>query len=466
MVVTIARELETIDLGDERLNERSRSLLVALDRDPQSSINASCQGWEETQAAYRFFDNPRTTPEKILEAHAEQTRRRIAEQQTVLLVQDTTELDYTGHAPRGAGPLNYENQLGFLDHSHVAFTPDGLCLGTLQVDLIARSHEGFGQGKQRQYDPLETKESFRWLQGYRRACALQGETPDTQIISVADGEGDLYEVYVEAERHECPADFVIRAGKQRRTPELDPHAPGKTYHKVRQKVEAADVKAIRDIRLPRTPQREARDARLEMRAATVRVMQPHPKYDLPQVELNVVLVREVDPPDDGTAVEWLLMTSLPVETPHDVLQVVDYYVGRWPIEIYFRVLKSGCRVEEIQLETCERLFPCLMLYHTIAWRLMFVTHLGRECPELPCDTVFADHEWKPVWRVVQDDPLPASPPPLDEFLLQVGQLGGHNNRRHDAPPGPQALWTGIRRMHDLATAWLTFGPETDQVVCN
>jgi hypothetical protein len=458
--------LETIDLGDERLNKRSRATLETLARDPGCSVNAACQGWAETQGAYRLFDNERTTPEKILAPHAEATRRRIADHQTVLLVQDSTELDYSAHPPEGAGPLHHEEQLGFLDHSHVAFTPEGLCLGVLEADWIARSPEGFGQSKQRQYDPLETKETFRWLEGYRLACAVQQQTPRTQIISIADCEGDLYEVYVEAARHQRPADFVIRAGKDRRVPELDSEALGKTYRKVRQEIERAEVKVIRDIHLPRTPKREARDARLEMRAETIRVMQPHPKYDLPQVELNVVLVSEVDPPDDGTAVEWLLLTSLPIETPEEVLLVADYYVGRWPIEIYFRVLKTGCQVEEIQLENTARLFPCLMFYKIIAWRVMYLTYLGRECPELPCDAVFADHEWKPVWRVVKEEPCPASPPPLKEFLLLLAQLGGHNNRRHDLPPGPQSLWTGLRRMHDFSTAWLTFGPGGDRVMCN
>lgn len=466
MCDSILDELETIDLGDKRLNRRSQRVLESLARDPQGSVNAACQGWAETHAAYRLFDNERTVPEKILAPHAEATRRRIAEQETVLLVQDTTELDYSDHPPDGAGLLHREDRRGFYDHSHVAFTPDGLCLGVLDVDWIARSPEGFGQSKQRQHDPLETKETFRWLEGYRRACALQADVPDTQIISVADCEGDLYEVYVEADRCEVPADFVIRAGKTRRVPELDADAPGKTYRKVRQEIEEAPVKVIRDIHLPQTPERDARDARLEMRAATIRVMQPHPKYHLPQVELNVVLVREVDPPDDGTAVEWLLITSLPIETPDDVLQVVDYYVGRWPIEIYFRVLKTGCRVEEIQLETAERLLPCLMFYKIVAWRVLSLTYLGRECPELPCDVVFADHEWKPVWRVVRDDPLPETAPPLEAFLLILAELGGHNGRRRDLPPGPQSLWTGLRRMYDFSTAWLAFGPGKGEVMCN
>ena len=93
---------------------------------------------------------------------------------------------------------------------------------------------------------------------------------------------------------------------------------------------------------------------------------------------------------------------------------------------------------------------------------MYLTFLGRECPELPCDVLFADHEWKPVWRIAAQKPLPKSAPRLDQFLLLLGQLGGHNGRRQDAPPGPQAIWVGIRRMADFALAWRAFGPNEKQ----
>jgi hypothetical protein len=459
-------ELKTIDLGDERLNKRAGVVLESLGRAPECSINAACDGWDETHAAYRFFDNDKVTPQKILQPHVAATHARIAREDVVLLVQDTTELDYSAHPPAGAGPLTSQERLGFLDHSHVAFTPQGLCLGVLASDVIVRDPETLGQSKQRQYDPLETKETFRWLQGFRRACELQQQVPQTQIISVADREGDLYEVYVEAQQHETPADFVIRSGKVRSLPERDEDAPGVTYRKLKQAVEAAEVVVLKDAHLPRTPQREARDVQLEMRARQVTLKPPHTKSDQPPVSVDVVLVREVDPPDDGTGVEWLLVTSLPIDTPGEVLQVVEYYIARWPIEIYFRVLKTGCRVEEVQLETSERLLRCLMLYRIVAWRLMYLTYLGRECPDLSCDVMFAEHEWKSVWCVTQDEPLPDAPPPLDEFLLIVARLGGHNNRRHDGPPGPQSLWTGLRRLHDFATAWLAFGTSKRQLVCN
>ncbi len=178
----------------------------------------------------------------------------------------------------------------------------------------------------------------------------------------------------------------------------------------------------------------------------------------------MVLVEEVNGPGDGTDVSWLLITSLPIDSVKEILCVIDYYVARWIVEVYFRVLKTGCRVEEMQLETMGRVKNCLAFYRIIAWRVMYLTHLKRECPSLPCDALFEDCEWMSVWKVTtKEAPLlqngPATPPPLSEFMPLLTRLGGYNNRPSEPAPGPQTFWVGIRRMCDFATAWLAFGPK-------
>lgn len=452
------------------MNRRAAQILNSLWSDPQASINAASQGWAETQAAYRFLGNDNVHAEEILRPHREATLGRMAQHEVVLIApatadlrQDTTELDYTPHAPQGAGPLTSEKRQGFLDHSHVAFTPEGLCLGVLEAKIWARSDEGFGQSQKRKYDPLETKETFRWLEGYRHACEAARQTPGTQIISVSDREGDLYELFVEADVQAAAgraADYVVRAGKNRSLAEPTPGNDA-CYEKLQQTMTAAPRLGTRDLELTSTPQRKARTARVEIRAQRLTLKAPCRKgTKLPEVAVNVVLVREMDPPPDVEPVEWLLITSLPIDTLEQVLQVVDYYRGRWGIEVFFRVFKSGCRVEEIQLETAPRLRRCLMFYKIIAWRVMCLTILGRACPDLPCDVMFTADEWMPVWTITRDDePIPATPPDLATFLRLLGELGGHNGRRCDGPPGPQALWIGIRRMTDFALAWRAFGPK-------
>jgi hypothetical protein len=460
----IAVELEGIDLGDKRLNARSASVIESLAANPEASINAACGGWGDTLAAYRLFDNPAVEPDKILEPHREKTRARIQRHPVVLLIQDTTEFDFSRHAPQDAGCLDAAYRFGFYDHTYLAITPDRLPLGVVGGEQFDRRPESLGQARQRKTLPIEQKESFRWLTGYRQAGQLASSCPTTRIVSVADSESDIYDIFVEARQHAGGAEFLLRAKEDRSTPERNPAAGPAVYCKVRDEVQRSEVRVRRTIDLPQTPQRKARQAELEMRALRVTVKPPHARPHLPTVAYQVVLVQKVDGPQDGTDVSWLLITSLPIDSVEDVLRVVDYYVARWMIEVYFRVLKTGCRVEEIQLETLSRVKNCLAFYKIIAWRVLYLTYLNRECPSLPCTAVFEESEWKSVWRVTKKKALPPKPPTLSEFMRLLAQLGGYNNRPSEPPPGPQVIWTGIRRMTDFARAWIAFGNSNETLV--
>ena len=458
----IVDELCGIQLADERLNKRSFQIIEALAANPEASINAACDGWNETIAAYRFFDNASVTPDQTLEPHYAATKRRLREYPVVLIVQDTTELDFTAHPTKDAQCLNTEDRFGLFDHVHLAVTPDKLCLGLVGSEFFDRTPESLGKCDERSSLPIEQKESFRWLQGYRLACQIAAEYPQTQIVSISDREADIYDIFVESQQQpsDSRADFIIRAKQDRSTLERDLATGPDTYVKVRDDVSQSKLLATRIIDLSQTPKRAARQAQLEIRAVTVQVRPPHLRQHLPSVTYNVVLVEEVGGPGDGTDVSWLLITSLPIDTVDQILKIIEYYVARWTVEIYFRTLKTGCRVEEIQLETRHRLKNCLAFYQIIAWRILYLTYLNRTCPTLPCTAVFAEAEWKSVWQVVNKKPLPKKPPTLSTFLQLLTQLGGYNNRATEAPPGPQPIWVGLRRMTDFAAAWIAFGPET------
>jgi hypothetical protein len=464
---TITDELKTLDLGDARLNRRAMNVLSRFAENPQASIPAACHGWNETDAAYKFFANAKVDEAKILRAHAEATLARCAQEPTVLVVQDTTELDYSHKnlVIDGLGVLNDHGRSGMFLHPSVAFTPEGCCLGVVSAEFFTRSEESLGKTRERANWPIEDKESFRWLQGYRRACAIQRKLVVPRVISIADCEADIYDIFVEAQgvssRHRWPkAHYIIRAKIDRCLPEKDEEAGAWCYRKLWATMEAAPERFRRTIELPATPKRAARTATLVVRAQSVTLKPPYRKgRKLVPVTVNAVLVQEIDPPQDAEPVEWLLITSLPIESREDIEKVIDYYQGRWPIEPYFRTLKTGCRVEELQLESIGRLKPCVALYLIVAWRVQYVTMLGREYPELPADVLFTDAEWQSVWSVVRNlEPLPPSTPSLKEFLPILASLGGYLGRSQDPPPGPKAMWIAIRRMTDYAHAWLTFGP--------
>jgi len=153
------------------------------------------------------------------------------------------------------------------------------------------------------------------------------------------------------------------------------------------------------------------------------------------------------------------VTSLPVDEIEHVRQVIQYYCVRWMIEVFFRVLKSGCRVEERRFEHIDRLLSCLAVYLIVAWRTLYVCRVGRGCPDISCEAVFEPAEWKSVWNVIHRTTPPSVPPRLGEMVRLVAQLGGYVNRKHCDPPGPQTIWLGLQRMHDFALSWQLFGPD-------
>jgi len=457
----IVEELEGIHLKDKRLAARSKKVLNALAQNPEASINAACNGWSDTQAAYRFFDNKLVSPEEILKPHCEATIRRASEHSVVLLVQDTTELDYTDHPQRDAKFLADCNHRGIYMHAQLAVTPQKLSLGVVAIDFHERELESLGKSKERKTWPIEEKESFRWLKGYRRACELGVTCPASQIVMVADRECDIYDIFVEAqEGAQSPVDYVVRAQEDRSTFERDPSQGKMGYRKVRDEITESKVLVERAIELVETPKRKARTATVEIRAITVKVKPPHARAHLPSVTYNVVYVKEIRGPNDGTDVDWLLITTLPIDTVFEIQVVIDYYLARWAVEIYFRILKVGCRVEEILLETTHRLKNCLAMYCIIAWRVQYLTYLNRTSPTLPCTAVFTTSEWKSVWKIVTRTDIPKKPPPLSEFMVLLSQLGGYNNRPGERPFGPLPVWVGTRRMMDFAIAWEAFCPDT------
>jgi hypothetical protein len=344
--------------------------------------------------------------------------------------------------------------------------------------------------RKRKATPIEDKESFRWLTGLRKAREVAQALPGTTCICMADSEGDIYELFAEP-RGVVPLHWLIRSCHDRallpknkkttRMPTVEVAAdspanddgasddarsiyaqaglaPVLFTNKISVRGRESLVSCeTRGRRQPRT----SRETEVEVRATTVTLRPPwRPDRKLAVVQINVVWVREINPPDDDQPVDWLLMTTLPIDTPEQVRQIIQYYATRFLIEVFFRVLKSGCRVEERRFEHIDRMLTCVAVYMIVAWRTLMLCRLGHSCPDLDCETIFEPAEWKAVWSVTQRTPIPTTPPRLGVMVRLVAQLGGYVNRpnRKD-PPGPQTVWLGMQRTRDLAWAWTTFGPE-------
>jgi hypothetical protein len=472
----VVEEMQTADLEDKRLNTRLGIVLDQLGAHPTASIPAACNGYAETTAAYRLFDNDRATFENVLAPHTDATRRRIAGQPVVLLAQDTTELDLTRPERQvvGAGPLDGSSRRGVFLHALHAFAPNGTPLGTLHAEHWARSEEPpLSEAKserRKRHTPIEEKESYRWVAALQAAQAEAQRNPQTQFVALADSEADIYELLVAGTAEPSGGNWIVRAGQDRATHEIDENS-GAAVH-VREQVSASAVLFTNTIKVrgrtkkvacdkrSRRQARTTRTAEVEVRATTVTLRPPwRAQGKLSEVTINVVMVREIDPPQNDEPVEWILLTSLPIGTSEQVRLVVQYYAVRWMVEILFRTLKSGCRVEARRFEHVDRLLTCLAVYLIVAWRTLHVCRLGRQCPDIDCEAVFEPVEWKSVYHFAHRKPPPRDPPKLMEMLRLVAQLGGYVNRQRKDPPGPQTVWLGLQRLHDIALCYQAFGPE-------
>jgi hypothetical protein len=475
----VLEELKAANLNDERLNKRFFELLNQLAKRPTASIPAACGGAAEMAAAYRWFDNAKVTFEKVLQPHIKSTRRRIASQRRVVLVQDTTEVNVTRPQQQveGAGPLDGDSRRGVLLHLLHAFTPDGTSLGTLHATVLVRSDEkplnATKSRAQRQAIPIEEKESYRWVVALRQAQAEARLLPETEFVCVADSESDIYELLVEAAAGPGNAHYIVRACQDRAlildsaeaiAEEEVPDSlrsrllAAPVFYRTKISVRGRKAKVSCEDRGRRQP-RKSRIADVEVRAVSV-TFRPPGRHDrkLPPLSMNAVIVRELNPPEGEPAVEWILLTDLPIETVEQVREIVDNYCTRWLIEVFFRTLKSGCRVEKRRFEHIDRLLPCLALYLIVTWRTLYVCRLGRSCPEISCEAVFERSEWQPVYRVVCNREPPRKPPALQEMIVLIAQLGGYVNKKRKDPPGPQTVWLGLQRMHDFSLCWKLFGP--------
>jgi hypothetical protein len=442
----LAAELTSIALGDRRLNRRAQRLAQQLGEKPTLSIPAACGGWGETRAAYRLFDHPAVSAEAVLAPHIACTEERLRAHPRVLCIQDTTELDYTTKKDSiiGLGPLNYESRWGLYLHPTLALTPERVPLGLLEAYTWVREPGSLGQEKDPNR-PLEEKESVRWVDGFARVNALAEQLTDTRLTYIADREGDIYDLFVEAPCPERGADWLVRVQHADRL-----LTDGR---KLRAVIDAAPVLAETSFERPPSNGRRARTVHQQIKAVRVTLNPPaRPDRTLAEVTVTALLATEVEPPAGEDPLDWLLLTNLPVETAEQAIEKLSWYLCRWQIEVYFKVLKSGCRVEQLQLETRERLAPALAFYMIIAWRVLYLTMLGRDCPEMPCDTVFADEEWRAVYLVTQRKPPPAEPPSLDTMVRMVATLGGFLNRKSDGFPGPKTLWIGLQRIPDFVLA--------------
>jgi hypothetical protein len=463
------------DFGDARLSKRILKLADAFENNPGRSIPAAFVTRSDWEACYRFFDNDAVTPAAIIKPHIEASRERISDVPVALLVQDTTELDLTRPNQQviGAGPMNASTRRGAFVHPLIAFDSNGVPLGLVGMQCWARDklrQDGPRIGRtKREAKPIQEKESYRWLVGLKQAQETATTCPQTTCVCVGDSESDIYELYAMAQGLRAQSQnlhFLVRAAQDRATKEGDlwTAVVRKTPLIATQSIFVRERKAKRGILTSKRAQsRIARTAEVEIRACSLDVVCPDYLAGLPKaLTVHAVLVEEQNPPLDEPAIRWLLITTLPIDNDAQVQAVIRHYCVRWQIEVYFRTLKSGCRIEQRRLETLERVMNCLALLTVVAWRVVYVSYLGRACPDMSCEAVFEPSEWKSVLAVLNRKIPDRGCPKLQEVIRAIARLGGFVDRPGNEP-GTQTVWTGLQRCYDLSIGWNAFGPGAKKI---
>ncbi len=442
-------EFGLAQVGDQR--RKSRLLIVARDlyNRPQANIPEACQSRAKTKAAYRFFEHQDTHMEKILASHYEATLNRARQEKVVLAVQDTTSLNYsTHHKTMGLGPIGSkaEGIVGLEVHDTLVFNLERTPLGLLDVQCWARDPNDFGKKRRRYELPIEQKESHKWLMSFRATAEAQKRSPGTRWISVGDREADIYELFQLAAREVSGPKLLVRAERDRLL--ADGH--GHVWEELAQK----PMSGIQALRVPRRGKRPAREARLEVRFAYVRLKPPKRKATMEEFSVWAILAEEIDVLEGIEPLKWMLLTTVSVDTFEEAVEKLAWYAGRWGIEVYHRTLKSGCKIEQRQLGSADRIKACLAIDMVVAWRIFHLTKLGRETPNVPCTVFFEEAEWKALYAYVKQNSVPPdNPPTLREAIHMTASLGGFLGRKADGEPGTQSLWLGLQRLDDLASMW-------------
>lgn len=521
----VEEELEAVNVGDKRLDERLKMLLTATFKQPGLSINSTFRTRKEVQACYRFFSNGFVDQEKIITPHKNMTIERASEYPVILSLSDTTSLNYTTRKKnKDSGYISSNNAQGFFLQATIAVTPDRLHLGVVNQKFWSREKVKTKK-PHRDYIPIVEKESYRWVEAFMDSCNLAEKCKDSQVVHVTDREGDIFEVFTEYKSRKNAgqpvAEFIVRSNHNRTVfsgEKISFYNELKEFEKIDRirlsitenvlkkesnneinftitrnipktlkKLNKRSIRAAKnsfkpiekaskplhdelenskqlgiiEFEIVKRDTNEKRKVRQSVRAVSV-IVNSKDGGSESEVKINAIYLEEIDSPPGEPPVIWRLLTSLPIKTLEEILTVIKYYLCRWEIEVFFKTYKSGCKVEEKSLRSADRLYPLFCMLLIVAWRVNFLLHLSRTTPEISCEYFFEPQEWKVAYMAAtRDRQYPSSPPTLQKMMSYVATLGGHLGRKKDPEPGPTVIWRGMCKLANYTDAWDLFGPESE-----
>lgn len=434
-------EFGDADLGDDRRTARLIEIATSLSQKPTASLPAAMTNSAKLKGAYRFFSNKEINSEDILQPHLESTINRISKSKTVLAINDTSELDYSSHpAKKDIGYLSGDRTRGLLMHSVFPITPDRVPLGLLHLDVWARDDDAKDKERNIFKLPIEKKESHKWIRSFDTVNEVAFHLKETLFICVGDRESDVYDLFM---KERSPnVEILVRASWNRCVDHEERY--------LWEMVASQPVVGTHKINVPKRSKRKT--ATLEIRFCEVTLMPP--KYrrgqKLPKIKLHAVSAVEKSPPKKEERLEWLLLTTKEITNVEEAIEITQWYSNRFLIEVFHKVLKSGCKIEELQLDSGEDIKRALPIYCAVAWRILYASLLSRSLPDACCTLLLRKEEWEALYCTINYNPHPPKTPyKLKEAVINIAKLGGFLARKRDGHPGPTALWIGFQRLVDL-----------------
>lgn len=445
-------ELSAVNLGDKRLDHRLHQLGQAMYESPGGSINSACNNWSEAKAAYRFLDNPKVIPEKLLEPHSSRTVERCGEYPVVLLVQDTSFFNFTSHYfLEGAGVIGTTRagsrpSQGLIAHTVLAVgvSGEGVPLGMVHQDIWARperKHAGKGRRKELAKTAPEQKESFKWVKGILES-PKNSDDKATHYVHVADREADVNSFIASAIKE--GVSYLVRSNFNRKT---------KDGQKLRDFTEALPIAGTTKVEIAavsETKEREKQDYReAELTIRHSRVKLCTEKKDSHFDGWVISATEESKKPEVKNRIHWTLLTNLPVESYESALEKIHWYRMRWHIENFHKVLKSGCKVEQCEVETADRLKNFMTIMSIVAWRLYCLSRAARAHPKAEAKEYFTPEELAVLGRIQIKSQKKSSPKlTLEIAVLNLACLGGFKARASDGLPGMISIWRGWQALQN------------------
>jgi Transposase DNA-binding len=454
-------ELTGCKFRDERLGRRLRKLLQQIGSDVGQSIPLVCQDWANTKAAYRFLSNDRVSEREILTGHFRSTGSRAAAADgTILVLHDTTEFTFQREKPQSIGfthttSIGRKRQkdidrlktpraiCGILMHSSLAITTEGLPLGLAAIKFWTRKKFKGTKELKRHIHPtrvcIEKKESVRWLENLTQSTELIGD-PD-RCVHIGDRESDIYELFCTAVDNDTH--FLVRTCADRLAGEGD--------HTIADEMNEVGVKGLHTIEV-RNKSGERSEALLELKYRRISVLPPLGKQKrYPGLTLTVIHATERGEPKNREKIHWKLITDLPIHSRKEAIEKLEWYAMRWKIEVFHKILKSGCRAEQSKLRTAERLVNLISVFCILSWRIFWMTMVNRSDPNSSPTLALTQLEIRLLDRLLTDkgEKSPGGKKTISSYLVKIARLGGYLARKNDPPPGNMVMWRGLSRLSDL-----------------